>query len=406
MMKMYLYLQFKRLLKVFPFVLLVAILLFAGLAAVFGGIMQLEDEDVDHQRLKVAITGDTDNPYISIGKAAMETVDSTRFALEMVLLDEEEAAAALQKGEIVAYAVFPEGFMEAALYGEIRTIKYITRPGMTSIVSILKEEITQVVVDLVEYTQKSVYGMADAIRDNQGTEIGKHVNDFSIENTELLLSRADVYTVEQIGVADGVSVTQYYICGIAVFCVLLLGIPYAALLVKKDYALSRMLDAHGHSSVKQVLCEYTAYAGVMLLLVACIIGGAAVACACMEWTDAASVVSIGFQLIPVVLMVAALNMLIFEASGNLVVGALLQFFISIALCFVCGCFYPIYALPQVLQSVSAFLPVGLARGYLANCIVGDSPWVNLGGVVLYLLLFISAVVLVRYDRVSGKRGER
>ena len=102
MMKMYLYLQFKRLLKVFPFVLLVAILLFAGLAAVFGGIMQLEDEDVDHQRLKVAITGDTDNPYISIGKAAMETVDSTRFALEMVLLDEEEAAAALQKGEIVA----------------------------------------------------------------------------------------------------------------------------------------------------------------------------------------------------------------------------------------------------------------------------------------------------------------
>lgn len=406
-MKMYLYLQFKRMLRVFPYVLLVTALLASGLAAVFSGIMQLESESADQQRFQIAVVGDTDDPYISLGKTALESFDSTRFSLELVIMEEAEAKAAIQRGDISVYVVIPEGFVEAALYGEVKTIKYVTTAGSIGITSIFKEEITQAIVELLTYSQKGIYGTQGALEANghkSHSLINKHVNAISIDYAEFLFTRSGLYEVEELGVSDGLSLAQYYFCGIAVLFVFLLGLPYAALFVKKDYSLNRMLFSGGYSPLKQLLCEYVAYFAAMLLLVGVITGGLAVLGSSMEMFDATIAVDIGIKMIPVVAMIAAFNIMVFEISGNIVGGVLLQFFSGVAMCYISGCFYPIYALPQVMQVVSRFLPTGLARGYLANCIIGDNVFINFVGVVVYLFVFFALAVVARAVKIAKKRG--
>lgn len=411
-MKMYFNLQFKRAWKLLPLVMVVALILFSGLTVIFNAFIESNNNNESNIRFKIALSGDTDGMYLKLGMAALQNFDSSRFAVEIVTMTEEDAIKAIEDGEISAYAVMPEGFLEAALRGEIRTIKYVTKSGAVGLVSIFKDEITKVVSDLVEESQRGVYGVADALDSTGNDNLSYyHLNELNIKYIDMVLDRNKLYDIEELGVSQGLSLPVYIFCGISVLFLFLTCLPYAALYVKKDISLNRVLSSRGNTALKQVLAEYISFFLAMIILFSVAFSVLALLTVSLDELSEIGIpcglemLLYGVRVVPIVALVTACSFMIFELSGNLINGMLLQFFVCISLCYISGCFYPIYAFPVAVQKTSNFLPTGMARRFLGAGIAGESVIFEALGMVLYILLFISVSALARGFKISGKRGK-
>ncbi len=413
-MKKYLFLQFKRSAKLFPFVLSVTLVLFIGLAAVLGMIVSSNAEKEENKVFNIALTGDTDNDYLQLGITALSALDETRFSIAFLEMDEAVAEKALVKGEISAYVVLPDNFIVKALSGEVEPIKYVTTSGDRGIITLFKNEITKLVTDMVVASEKGTYGLADAITENDDGyyDVNRQMTSLSIKYVDLILHRDDMLSVEELGISDGLTTTQYYICGIFIFFVMLIGLPFATIYVKDNSSLSRFLVSKGYSVLVQQLCEYIAHLVSLasLLSVICVFLGAT-----GEFFGEKIGMSFSFNMLasfaiyafPTVVMIAAFNFMIFEASSNIVGGVLLHFFSVIGLCYISGCFYPIYSFPSIIQKISSVLPVGLAREQLASFFLGKDTAFGVVPVLIYAVVFLAVALLLRsFKTVKGKGGFR
>lgn len=409
-MRTYVWLQLKRAARLLPFVLVVALILFGALLAIFRAVLQQVEEEVAQNAIPVhvAVTGDTDYPYFDLVLSAVKNLDTSRYAIEIIKMTEEQAKKELEADRISAYAVLPDDFVEEALRGRIKTITYVTTTGLTDAMSLFKEEITAVISDILAESQKGVYGIGNALDDNGHGDISyERLNELNLKYIDLILDRSRLYSVEQVEAkGEDMPLQIELFSGIAVLFVFLTSLPYALIYIKKDRALEQTLAARGFSPMGQLLCEYTAYTVAVFALFF------AVLTALAPFTGeglsgipgGARLISFAVELLPVIVTVTAFGFMIFELAGNLVSGVLLHFFLSLALCYVSGCLYPLYAFPQSVQDTAVYLPTAMAREYLSGCLTEASTIDPLIGMGLYTVLFIGVAVVVRHRRIVGKRG--
>ena len=409
-MKRYLYLQFKRASKIFPSVLAVAIALLIGLSLVLFGVLNNFNNRDENKRYSIAITGDIDSEYVSWGISALQSFDDTKFTIDFVEMTEPEAHSALEKGDISAYVVLPEDFAKKAISGNIEPITYVTTTGIEGVNSLFKKELTTLVTDMVIYSQKGAYGVGEAL-DDKGLDAisNQHTDKISFEYADLIFHRSDIYNVNEIGVSDGLSTVQYYICSIIIVLTVLVGIPFASMYIKKDYTFNRLLLSRGYSCGKQLLCEYVAHLISMFLLSSIIILTIVVVGNIVpEIINSNLMFEIPgefiLKIIPVIIMVASFNIMMFELSSNLVSGMLIHFFAIISLCYISGCMYPVYALPKVMGQIASFLPIGIARIYLATGFTYESSSLSFVGLLLYGVGLYLIAWIVRFCKTTKVRG--
>ena len=80
-----------------------------------------------------------------------------------------------------------------------------------------------------------------------------------------------------------------------------------------------------------------------------------------------------FHILPVILLIAAFSFMLYSLSRDLIGGLMLQFFVSVTVCFVSGCLYPVYFFPVKVQQLAQWLPAGVARSHLSGYITGEAP---------------------------------
>lgn len=218
-----------------------------------------------------------------------------------------------------------------------------------------------------------------------------------------------MYSVETLGIGDGLTFSMYMFCGMSVVFLMLTTLVYAPLYIKSDYSLNRIMYIKNRSSVMQVLCEFTAFFVSMILVCVAVFTALSVfdkftgVFENMGMTQNFNVISFAFKMIPVVFMVSALSFLIFEINKSLISGVLLQFFISVALCYASGCIYPVYTFPDTIQILSKYLPTGVARGYLAECVSNGTDTVKILFLLLFSVLFVGVSILVRRRKIAAKQ---
>lgn len=409
-MKNHFCLQLKRIAKILPFVTVLTVALSVGLTAILYGMFVNFSNSEENTNFSIAVTGDTDNEFLKMGMSAMQTFDESRFAVTFKEMSEKDAKRAIEKGNISAYIVIPDNFVENAMMGELDPITFVTSAGTEGLNGLFKKEITALVTDMVINSQKGVYGLYDALQDNNLSKVAQgHMDKLSIEYTELIFKRSNLYTVNELGVSDGLSTPQYYICAILILLLVLIGLPFSAVYIKKDYSFNKLLVSRGYSTAKQIGFEFLAFLIAMFIQIAIIIVAIIVASNLMPTmlnVDLLSLVigDIILKSIPVVVMLAAFNMMMFELSNNIVSGLLLHFFADVSLCYITGCMYPIYVFPKTIQTVSHFLPTGIARGYLASCFTFEDSFYNLIGLLLYCFAFLGIAWLIRYYKTVKSRG--
>lgn len=403
-MKQYFYLQLKRLLRIFPMLLIGTLVTVACVGLLLGGIGTADKNSADQQRFQIAITGDTSGDYVQIGLVALQAFDDTRFSMEILELEQEEARQQLLAGKISAYVILPENFIERALYGDVDTVTYVTHAGGENIVTMFKNEVTKLITDLVIHSQKGVYAIGDvAAQENVRDVRGQYMDDLAFSYIELIFSRSKVCTVEELGLSDGLGLPEYYIGCLSVFLLLFIGVAFVTAGVRRDHSLHGLLQSRFIGFRKQVLCEYAAQCGVFLCITGLLTGGICVAGSLLADLKIPGFFSLLFRFLPVAAMAAALNGLIFELAGNVVSAVLWHFFLCLGQCYAAGCFYPVYALPPVLQGAAGLLPAGLAREFVSGSFLHTAKLSALLGLLLFTCLFLGLTAGLRWYKLRTDR---
>lgn len=384
----YLYLQGKRALRHLPCVLLVIAILFGALGLVFSAVENATETD-STAKFQIGMVGTAGDSILEIGLAALQMMDSSRLSLELVAMDEDAAQAALSQGKISAYVVIPEGFMDSAFHGTYLPIRYVSTTGAGSLSTIMQDEVTTTVDALVTAAYKGVYGLNDALKGaGFGRLSGPHMTKLSAAFAKLILARGNLYRTAQAGVQDGLDLGNSLLCGLTVLLLLLSALSFAPVLIKENFALQRLLYAQGRSAFGQVLGELVPFFLCMLLCALCAMAaiGKAIAFPFVTY-------------LPVILTVCTMSFFLYQLSRDFISGILMQFFVTLSLCFVSGCIYPVSFFPIALQKLAGYLPTGLARRQLSTAVTGA----NATSTVLFLLgysaLFFALSVLLRHKRI-------
>ena len=392
----YLILQIKRVAHFMPYGLCVVLVLFGCMSAVYRAMVLSEEAENTAQnvKLQVAVVGTAGDQYLQWGLAAMQ-FDSSAMALEMVMMEEEDAITSLKNGGITAYVVFPEGFMENALKGDIRQLRFVSTASTTDLVAIIKEEVTTVVDKILVACQSSSYGVGDALSDNgYGSSWGQHVNGMSLEYVDFLFERSRIYHVEEWKQNDHIGIAQYMPGALTTLLLMLSCLAFAPLYIRQDQAMTRLLRAQGIGITKQVLSELTGYGLALmgLLAVVSVILSRSGMIAVNGW-------SAFMGILPGLWMFAALAYLLYSLADHFIGGILGTFFVTLGLCFVGGCMYPIRMFPERMQKLSAMLPSGIARTHITCHFLGTTSaegW----KLMAYAVVFTALSVAIR----SGKAG--
>lgn len=391
-MKRYWKIQLRLLFRPLPWALLTVLVILGALLLVAQG--ALEGSKEDDQKLKVAVVGVQEDPLLQMGLTALQNMDASRYSLEMVEMDEAEAQEALERGEITAYGVIPPEFAQEAMYGHFLPIQFVTTPGAAGLVSVLKEEITLAIEQILVTAQKGIYGSWNLLTDYhlEGEEI---VNGISLTYVELVLARNRVYTLEELGVSQGLTLEQHILLGILVVFFMLATLCYGPVLVKGEHIVSRLLTAKGVGAGKQILVEF----GSFLLSYWALLAGAGAVAAVIGAAAGVRLPSLYTLLywiwtaLPVTIVAAAWSFFLFSLARELISGVLLVALLSLALCFVGGCMYPAYFFPESMQRLSRYLPTGLSMEQLSGCVAAGQG--SAGWLLAYGAVFLALAWLVR-----------
>ena len=208
------------------------------------------------------------------------------------------------------------------------------------------------------------------------------------------------------GVGDGLSLSSYYFVAFSVLFMVLWGIAGGSLFVKRDVTLPKLLKARGQGVLGQITAEYLAYLLLMvtvILLFLLPVGFAMqkLGIEISQWKDApiAGVVLFGVQMIPVMILLAALQFFLYELVSDIISGVMLQFLVGCGLGYLSGCIYPITFFPESIQRISPFLPTRAALQYGIGCMQGELAVKELAIMLFYLLLFLGLTAGLRERRV-------
>ena len=396
-MKKYCILQLKRVARFLPWALCVVLVLFGCMSVLFTAMTNSQAASAD-TKIRIGIVGSDENGYLKWGMAAMQ-FDSASMSIKLVSMEEEKAVRALEQGNIAAYVVFPENFIEDAMAGQVGQLRLVSTVGATGLVSIFKEEVTGLVDKILSACENGSYGAGAAVADNGlENQYYKHINDISVEYMDFLFDRSRMYRVENLA-QNSLTLQQYMLGGLSVLLMMLCCLPFAPLYIRRDHALARMLQARGVGPVKQTAAEFCAYFGALIVLLT-------VVAAVLRRSNLLPVEVSGFSLLtgamPTLFMAAALCFCLYALTDNLIGGILLSFLGVLSLGFVGGCMYPVQVFPQAMQRMAAVVPSGIARQSITNCVLGNAP-TGILPLLGYGTAFLAIAMAFRWSQ-AGKTG--
>ena len=405
----YLYVQFRRMLKLLPVLMAVTLLVCGGIG-IFAVLYLNSDAMTENSRkYQIAVVGDTTDSYLGFGISALSTLDDSRFMVEFPTMTESEARQALMRGEIAAYTKVPEGLVESIVYGaNDAPITFVGATGQKGITGILVEELTEVVSTLIVRSQSAIYGMQRMLRDNgMGDMWWEATESLNLRFIDMVLNRTKLCGLEVLGLSNGLSTGEYYFCSMLIFFLLLAGINCSPLFARRNRELLRLMASKGVGAFRQVAGEYLAYLvlnlccllGIFLVLWP-VFGSGAIKFAGWAGMDADILAGFYFRLIPVAAAFTAMQFLLYELVTGVVSSILLQFICGITMAYLSGCFYPASMFPDTLKRVGELLPAGVALSYTGVSLMEDVSWAAGLGLVLYLTVFLGLSVFVRSCRIQ------
>ncbi len=401
----------KRALKLYPQIMLVAILLVSALVLSCAMLVNRDNSSEEKQKVRVGIVGNSTDTYLGIGVDILTEIDVSRFSIDFIRIDEESARKEVVSGKMAGYVKIPDDFISSVVYGDNIPVLYVTSNSPTGFGSIMMEEIGSIISDMIMGAQDAILGMQDVAK-NTGYDgdLYERTEELNIEYIDNILNRSKAYSIEYVGISDKLSLGAYLFCGILMLLLLLWGIVCNRLLSKNDRSFDMLLHSKGQTVFSQVISEIICYFFVMFvtfLIFATITGSVfqfvSVGINELDKAHLSDYISYIFKIIPVLLMVSALHVLFYDLISGDVGVILFQFIFALGTGYISGCLYPAYFFPLTVQRIAGVLPTGVGVSYLRQTLSHDVSPRSLFSVVIYTVVFIGLATLMRRYRLAGKR---
>jgi len=393
--KQYLIVQLKRVGKALPGICLLTVALTVSLLFLLKAMFLIEESKEKKQVVEVGIVGDLSDTYLGIGINVIKNMEDIKEMANIETMTEEEAKSKFADGEISAYLLVPEGFVDSILIGENKQLTYVTTKSAQGIGGILINELVGSISRMVTLTQNSIYAMQSYMIDyGKREQLREATMDMNMAYIEVVMNRMGVFELQELGVSNAISLTGHLFTGILLLLILLWGINSVSLMVREEHSLLRILHTKGLGAKGQVSAEVSAYAFLQCITLLCVFVCLIVAKTAMgfeikEWDCMGFSEQLGFmlQLIPVVVLVSAMQAFLYELVTNVVTGVLLQFVVAVSMAYVSGCIYPLSFFPEFVQVIGGYSPIGAALSYMQKGLTGQSGMKELMIIVCYILLF-------------------
>ncbi len=396
--KQYLKLCFKRFFKGFLPIFATTLVIAAVLLLVLSFILSANNSREVLQKVNIGVVGDVTGTYLDVGFETLQNLDDISLSVDFKQMGLEKAKKQLINGKISGYIVVPDNYLYDMLEGNDTVLELVILKTSSQMSGVLISEVAQMLSPIVTESERGIYSLRDYRKSENIPYSSKISQSLQITYLDAVLNRKDAIDVKISGV-QSLSLTQYYVCGIVIFFFLIFPVSCCGIFADKRIALGRLIcSKEKYAHIKLVLCEFTAYLASVLLIeiVICAVGEAF--CFFVQPKMQIGFISqTAIMFIPCIVMLCAMQFLLYEALENVITGALCQFASACALGYISGCFYPYYFFPQALQKLSALLPSGIAFEFLRQSVSGKACFVLIP-CTAYTALFIFASVCIRTYR--------
>lgn len=406
--KLYFSLQLKRMMKALPGICLLTVLLTISLLFLLKAMFFIEESREDKQVVKVGIVGDLSDSYLGVGINVLINMEGIRNLADIRRMEETEAEALFEAGEISAYLIIPDGFIDSILVGENKEIIYVTTEKAQGIGGLLMNELVDAVSSLITTTQTNIYSMQTYLREHDMRDrIPAATEGMNLAYIGAVLNRMAIYDLQASGVSNKMSVTGHLFTGILLLLALLWGINCVSLMVREENSLLKLLKIKGFQEKAQVSAEVLAY-GILQCVTLCLVFICvmvvkyAMGLEIPEWEALEVLEKLWFvcKWIPVVFMLAAMQAFLYELVTNVVNGVLLQFLVAVSMGYLSGCIYPVSFFPKPVQPLAMWSPIGTALRYVQKGITGRGAVVELLVLLIYTGLFLGLQIWRRGSRIA------
>ncbi len=378
----YYYLEWKRVRRLIPGILLISLLVCAVAGLLF---LNRANADTAETPMTVGIVSDEGNlPFLSMGFRLAAQTEELKNLLAFEDVEEDEGQQMLEAGELGALVIFQDDYVRNVYYGTEEPIIIRFGASQSGISSVLVRELTDVVAQYLLESRSAVYAMQDLY-----TLYGQDYSESADALSETLLirivGRTNFIETETVDGTDGLSTTAYYLC-VAVVLILLFWGMICGSVIGRDGSVMRMMLRRtllplAAQYVAKLLALFTMFLSCYLVLggIASFAGQASG----LFGIDARFLIA-G---IPALLPVCALAILVFEVSGDGIGGMLFFFFASVIMAFLSGFFYPISYFPDWMQRTAGILPTRILLIYFEECLSGTISGAALSGILVLTALF-------------------
>ncbi len=357
--------------------------------------------------VRIGVTGNTGDRYIRTGLELLGGFDTSRYSLAFEIMEEDEAGAAVRRGEIAGYLRVPEGFVEGLLDGSRVPLTFVSAGG-AGISADLTKEIASAVSGILLETENAMYGVQRYSYDTDPSR------DWYAESMILfdryvsaVLDRSELFGVETVGVTGSLSLAGSLFCGILTALMMIWCMGAAPYFTRRSRSLGEILPPLGVSDLAQTVCEYVPFlimtaAGAAFIAAAALVFAGRSGLYIPEIAErGAGAAAFAGSVIPAALVISAMSFFLYEAARGASSGPLLQFFNAAAEGFAAGCFYPASFLPGAVRAFGSVLPAGAALRCVCGILNGSPSAKDAAAAAAWAALFIALSALMRRIRREG-----
>lgn len=410
----YLYLEIKKTIKVFPRMLLQAILLVALIGVIaYCGVKSMEREPLA-VNVDIGIVVRENNMMTRMALGYVQNMESVSQICHFVQVSEDDGFRQLERGDIAALVLLPEQLVEGIMNG-MNPVVDIVFPKDVRLEAMLFRELTKSGEGLLRVAQAQIYGAVDTAAEYGLTDqLSVMEAEIDSYNLAFALDRLAMYDEETISATGRMSLLQYYASSGVTLFLLLSGMAVYPVMRHESAAFRRQLARQKIGVLWQYFCKWLC--GFLCLgLMACvawvltwvILQAAAVSVPGAAKNLLSGLISGRYRspagirvgvLLLILTTVTTLVNVIYGVSGGRTASILLIFLISVIMVYLSGGFIPSALMPQTMQAVGDRLPTaylirafgGLLAGYgngaLGQCVAGMCAYTAVFGAAGYVCI--------------------
>lgn len=371
----YIYLQFKMLLRLLPALIagVAALSLMAGLIA-FCGQKVFKEQSVYSYRIKAAIVPDDDSDLTDYLIQMLESTKSISDTCEFIETDYDTAKRLIRQKKVQCALIIPKGFTESVKTGRNLPIEIMFSDNGSMITLVLRQ-LSVAGADILASAQAGIYTQFDLYQKYNFFKENDEANEY-LNKTFLkyVLQRQKMYKRSGSAISGSISIAEYYKCAGIGFVLLLIGIACPTFFSEEN----GVFDVY--SSTCGIPYLFRVFSKIFIFVTIC-------ECALAVFLTPEE----ALKLLPAVFASVSLTALLYKLSSSGSVGIMVIFLLNFSSCLLSGYFLPKVFFPAYLQDFGDLLPSGMIFNQVQYALY-DRPAHSLQLMVMSAILLMAAII--------------